>query len=70
MSDFCIICECEPTDNTGWFISADDRALALCPWCVRDLHHMTDLVKDVHLMITPEEFVKVFETKFGKENGY
>ena len=34
MSDFCIICECEPIEPTGW-IQMDDGEW-VCPWCVKD----------------------------------
>lgn len=65
MSDFCLICETEPIENDGWFVSADESYESICPWCIRDIHFLRDLVLDVHMMITPDEFIKVFNTKFG-----
>lgn len=35
MTDFCLICECEPIEDNGWFIRKDGECI--CPWCVKDM---------------------------------
>ena len=35
MSDYCLICECEPIEDNGWFIRKDGEVI--CPWCVKDM---------------------------------
>lgn len=35
MTDFCLLCECEPIERDGWFIN--DQGDCICPWCVDDL---------------------------------
>jgi hypothetical protein len=44
MSDYCIICECEPDAPFGWFTEVDGSE-AVCPWCVKDLRRIRELVK-------------------------
>ncbi len=34
MTDFCIFCECEPIDPTGW-VQRDDSEW-VCPWCIKE----------------------------------
>ncbi len=58
MSDFCIICECEPIDKIGWFISADERQFAVCPWCVENLHNLRKFFQSENVM-TKQEFKKI-----------
>jgi len=68
MSDYCLICECEPIDNGNWFYNKKTTE-NICPACIQDVYFLKDLVLDVKLMITDEEFVKVFKSKFGGVQG-
>jgi len=38
MSDFCVVCECEPVDYYGWsqFIEGNLRYEYICPWCIKE----------------------------------
>ena len=73
MTDFCIICltELGCADPTGWLVPVKENGLVdpagdiVCPWCYEDLFFLKDLVLDVPMMATAEEFVTIFNTKFG-----
>lgn len=38
MTDFCVICECEPVNYLGWsqIISGILRFEWVCPWCIKE----------------------------------
>ena len=42
MTDSCIICECEPIDDTDWY-RCDDTMEVVCPWCVRDFRKIRQI---------------------------
>ena len=35
MTDSCLVCQCEPIEDNGWFIRKDGECV--CPWCVNDM---------------------------------
>ena len=40
MSEYCLICECEPVDMRGWINYIDNDMNInemVCPWCINDL---------------------------------
>ena len=46
MTEACIVCETELgcTDPTGWLYDPE-RSEAICPWCIKDLHKIRELVR-------------------------
>ena len=44
MTDYCLICECEPIEPTGWFTEVNGSE-AICPWCVKDMHKIREKTK-------------------------
>lgn len=36
MSEYCIICECEPVTMEGWQKSKKYRNELICPWCIKE----------------------------------
>ena len=36
MSEYCIICECEPVDMVGWVKSKKYPDEWVCPWCIKE----------------------------------
>jgi len=45
MTDFCLICECEPIEPDGWFTEVNGTE-AICPWCVKDMIESRKTKKD------------------------
>jgi len=37
MSDYCLICECEPIDDSDWFVNKKSSEM-ICPWCVKEMN--------------------------------
>ena len=60
MTEFCIVCltELGCTDPSGWFYN-ETTTEAFCPWCLKDLLKIRDLIKDVPMMVTHEEFTNI-----------
>jgi len=36
MSDYCLICECEPIESDGWFKEVNGEEV-ICSWCIKDM---------------------------------
>jgi hypothetical protein len=36
MADFCLLCECEPVNDSNWFKNSESLEM-ICPWCIEDL---------------------------------
>jgi len=36
MSDYCIVCLCEPIESEGWKKSVKYPDEWVCPWCIRE----------------------------------
>jgi len=41
MSEHCMICECEPVDESDWY-RCEATTEMVCPWCVIDMHNNKD----------------------------
>ncbi len=39
MTDSCIICECEPVDDSDWY-RCEKTLEVVCPWCIKDIGTM------------------------------
>lgn len=35
MTEFCLICECEPVNREGWVFDQETKN-AVCPWCITE----------------------------------
>jgi len=46
MTDSCIICECEPVDDSDWY-RCEKTTEVVCPWCVVEFRKILEKEKRV-----------------------
>jgi len=44
MSDYCLICECEPIDDSEWY-RCEKSTEMICPWCVKEMRQNKEIVE-------------------------
>ncbi len=67
MTEFCEICLTEGVDMMHGSCFNKEDWTWICSVCITETFHLINLVKDVPMMVTDEEFVKIFRSKYDQK---
>ena len=67
MTEFCEICLCEGVDGMQGSCFNKEDWTWICSVCIKETLELMNFVKDVPMMMKPDEFVNIFRSKYDQK---